>query len=283
MVYCQSYFSFYLQGLDHDAEQDCSGYYSINASILRTQLRRPSRKSGTNVLVVLIVFCHFRNLFFLKLLSMFSSSFSYPSKTGPLTSPFLAEHSSASGRRLEHRSLCDPEPRHQYRPPWEWNPYPTNGPIASPTCFDFPQDHQGLSSPSGVIFSPSDRFLYAPSGPHFQRGFPAEPRALLGRYSAFGSDSQLLFHDGRNRVLPPGFDQFFDYAAEGMQAKERITPGSRPGQVDPAEWLRSPDGESSEERAGTDSLEAPEKEDAHSSGGCGESQAQSKSFKPLLS
>lgn len=214
---------------------------------------------------------------------MFSSSFSYPSKTGPLTSPFLAEHSSASGRRLEHRSLCDPEPRHQYRPPWEWNPYPTSGAIASPTCFDFPQDHQGLPSPSGVIFNPSDRFLYAPSGPHFQRGFPAEPRALLGRYSAFGSDSQLLFHDARNRVLPPAFDQFFDYAAEGMQAKERIPPGGRPGQVDPAEWLRSPDGESSEERAGTDSVEAPEdKEDAHSSGGCGESQAQSKSFKTLL-
>lgn len=215
---------------------------------------------------------------------MFSSSFSYPSKTGPLTSPFLAEHSSASGRRLEHRSLCDHEPRHQYRPPWEWNPYPTNGPIASPTCFDFPQDHQGLPSPSGVIFNPSERFLYAPSGPHFQRGFPAEPRALLGRYSAFGSDSQLLFHDGRSRVLPPGFDQFFDYATEGMQAKERITPGSRPGQVDPPEWLRTPDGESSEERAGTDSVEAPEeKEDAHSSGGCGESQAQSKSFKTLFS
>lgn len=211
---------------------------------------------------------------------MFSSSLAYTSKTGSITSPFLAEHSSALGRRLEHRSLCDHEPRHQYRPPWEWNPYPTNGPIASPTCFDFPQDHQGLPSPSGVIFNPSDCFLYGPTGPHFQRGFPAEPRALLGRYSAFGSDSQLLFHDGRNKVLPPGFDQFFDYAEEGVHAKERIPPGSRREQVNHTEWLRGPDGESSEERAGTESVEAPEeKEDEQSSSGCGDGQVPSRSSK----
>lgn len=211
---------------------------------------------------------------------MFSSSFAYPSKTGSITAPFLAEHSGASGRRLEHRSLCDHEPRHQYRPPWEWNPYPTSGPMASPTCFDFPQDHQALPSPSGLIFNPGDSFLYGPSGPHFQRGFPAEPRALLGRYSAFGSDSQLLFHDGRNRVLPPGFDQFFDYAEEGMHAKERITPGSRREQVNHTEWLRGPDGESGEGRAGTESVEAPEeKEDEQSPSGCGDGQVPSRSSK----
>lgn len=208
---------------------------------------------------------------------MLSSSFAYTSKTGSITSPFLAEHSSAFGRRLEHRRLCDHEPRHQYRPPWDWNPYPTNGPIASPTCFDFPPDHQGLPSPSGVIFNPSDCFLYGASAPHFQRGFPAEPRALLGRYSAFGSDSQLLFHDGRSKVLPPGFDPFFDYAEEGVQAKERITPGSRREQVNLTEWPRGPDGESIEERAGTEAPE--EKKDGQASSGCGAGRGPSRPFK----
>lgn len=211
-------------------------------------------------------------------LSMFSSSFSYTSKTGSINSPFLAEHSSAFGRRLEHRSLCEHEPRHPYRPPWDWNPYPANGPIASPTCFDFPQDHQGLPSPPGVIFNPSDCYLYGPSGPHFQRGFLAEPRALLGRYSAFGSDSQLLFHDGRNKVLPPGFDQFFDYAEEGVHAKERITPGSRREQVNHTEWLRGPDGESSEERAGTEP-EAPEEKKDEPPGVYGDGPVSSRSCK----
>lgn len=207
---------------------------------------------------------------------MFSSGFAYTSKSGSVASPFLAERSSASGRRLERRSLCDHEPRHQHRPPWEW----ASSPVASPTCFDFPRDRQGLPSPSGVMFDPSDCLLHGPSGPHFQRGFPAEPRALLGGYPAFGSNSQLLFHEGRHGVLPPGFDPFLDYTEEGAHAEDRVTPGSRREQVNHAECLRGPGGESSEERAGTESVGAPrEKEDERSSRGCGDGQAPSRSSK----
>lgn len=228
---------------------------------------------------------------------MYLPRFNYPSKSdfGSSASPFLTEHgtslldhSGASGRRLaEYRGHCDHEPRQQYRPPWEWTLYQANRPIASPppSCFTLPREaaQQGLPSPSEMMFNTNDCYLYGPSVPRFQRGFAGNPRALLGRYAAFNSDSHLLFPAGRNRVLPPVFDQFFDYTEEGVDLKADITPGSpRKKETNHADWRSCHDGESSEVRAETDSPRAA-KEGEEDASGYGDSQAPGKrSFKSPL-
>lgn len=215
---------------------------------------------------------------------MYLPRFTYSSKSdfGSFTPPFLTEkgtslldYSTASERRLpEYRSHCDHEPRQKYRPPWEWTLYQANRPITSPppSRFNLPREvvPQGLPSHSEMMFNTNDCFPYGPSAPRFQRG----SAGLLDRYSAF------------NRVLPPVFDEFFDYTQEEVDLKADITPESQQKKAtNHADWRSCHNGESSEVRAGTDSPRAAkDTEDAPLTSGCGESQAPSKwkSSKSLL-
>lgn len=220
---------------------------------------------------------------------MYLPRFTYSSKSdfGTFTPPFLTEkgtslldHSAASERTLtEYRSHCNHEPRQKCRPPWEWTLYQASRPITSPppSRFNLPREavQQGLPSPSEMMFNANDCFPYGPPAPRFQRGFAGHPRGLLDRYSAF------------NRVLPPVFDEFFDYAQEEVDLKADITPGSQHKKAtNHADWRSCHNGESSEVRAGTDSPRAGKEdtEDAPLTSGCGESQAPSKwkTFKSLL-
>lgn len=181
-------------------------------------------------------------------------SYSSPTDFGSITSPL--DHGAATGRRLaEYRSPCDHEPRQQCRPPWEWTFYQANRPItsSSPPCFNLDAAQQALRP----TFNASDGFLYGPSG--FQRGFAADPRRHLDRYPAFSPDSQLLVPVGRNRVLPPVFDQFFDYAEKGdLVTGDAPIEGSQ--QRKHTEWESCHSGESSEVRAGKDSPRAAEED-----------------------
>lgn len=218
---------------------------------------------------------------------MYLPSFNYPSKSdfGSTASPFLTEHGTSlldhgGGRRpTEYRGHCDREPRQQYRPPWEWTLYQAaNRPIASPppACFNLPREaaQPGLPSQSEVMLNTGDCFLYGSSVPRFQRGFAGTPRSLLGRYAAFNSDSHLLFPACRNRVLPPVFDQFFDYAEEGVNLKGDLAPGGqRTVETTHADWRSCHDGESSEVRAGTDSPMQAAGEDTEDASGSGDGQA----------
>lgn len=181
---------------------------------------------------------------------MYLPRISYPSPSdfGHLTSPL--DHSSVAGRRLaEYRSPCEPEPRQQCRPPWEWSLYQANRPIAppSPTCYNLDAAPQSLHP----AFNSGDGLLYGHPG--FQRGLAGEPRRVLDRYPAFTSDSQLLVPVGRGRVLPPVFDQFVDFAERGDPTAEV--------QKKDAEWDECTSGESSEVRAGKESPRAAEEEE----------------------
>lgn len=194
-----------------------------------------------------------------------------PSDFGHLSSPL--DHSSAAGRRLtEYRSPCEPEPRQQCRPPWEWSLYQANRPLAppSPTCYNLESAQQSLHP----AFNSSDGLLYGHPG--FQRALAGEPRRVLDRYPAFTSDSQLLVPVGRSRVLPPVFDQFVDFAERGDPTAEV--------QRKDAEWDKCHGGgESSEVRAGKDSPRAAEEEEevgeAASTRSCGDNATPGESSK----
>lgn len=193
-------------------------------------------------------------------------SFPSPSDFGHLSSPL--DHSSAAGRRLtEYPSPCEPEPRQQCRPPWEWSLYQANRPIAppSPTCYNLDAAQQSLHP----AFNSGDCLLYGHHG--FQRGLAGEPRRVLDRYPAFTSDTQLFVPVSRSRVLPPVFDQFVDFAERAEVPKKD------------AEWDKCHSGESSEVRAGKGSPRAAEEEEevreAPSSRSCGDNATQGESFK----
>lgn len=222
---------------------------------------------------------------------MYLPRFAYSSKSdfGSFSPPFLTEkgtslleHGTAPERRpTEYRNHCDHEQLQQYRPPWEWALYQANRPITSPpppSCFNFPREaaQQGLPSPSDMMFNTSDQcFLY--TAPRFQRAFAGEPRGLLDRYSAFSGDSQLLFPAAQNRVLPPVFDQFFDYVEGEVDLKTDITPGSQKRKVTShPDWMSCNNDEHSE-ATGRDSPSAAKEgaEDAPFTGDSGDSQAPS--------
>ncbi len=218
---------------------------------------------------------------------MYLQSCTHPSKSdfGSIASPFLTEtgtalldHSTAAARRLsEYRSYCYHEPRQQYPPPWKWTLYQANRPITSPPpCFNLPGEavyHEGLPSPSETIFSTSkDCFLYGASGPRFHaQAFAGDPRSFPSRYTGFNPDSQLLFPAAQSRIPPPVFDQFSEYAEEKADPKAEIKYGSQQErETDRAEWICH-SGESSEVRAGSESLQAgkEDEEDEPLSSGSG--------------
>uniref|UniRef100_A0A667X0D1 Homeobox domain-containing protein n=1 Tax=Myripristis murdjan TaxID=586833 RepID=A0A667X0D1_9TELE len=136
----------------------------------------------------------------------------YMSKSdfGSVSSPFL------TGRLPDYRGYCYPEPRQQYAPPGKWSLYQTNHPAvsSSSSCFYTPEEivfhgDPGLTSPSERIFNNSnDCFLYGGA--------------------VYGPPSPLLSPVGRNGILPPGFDPFFE-ATEGGDQKTEGTTGSRRG------------------------------------------------------
>lgn len=193
----------------------------------------------------------------------------YPSSSdfGHLSSPL--DHSSAAGRRLtEYRSPCEPEPRQQCRPPWEWSLFQANRPIAppSPTCYNLDAAQQSLHP----AFNSGDGLLYGHPG--FQRGLAGEPRRVLDRYPAFTSDSRLLTG---NRVLPPVFDQFAEFAERGDPTSEV--------QKKDAVLDKCQNGERSEVIAGKDSPRAAEDEEevgeAPSTRSCRDNATPGESFK----
>ncbi|XP_031171998.1 homeobox protein Hox-D11b-like isoform X1 [Sander lucioperca] len=219
---------------------------------------------------------------------MYLPSCTYPSKSdfGSITSPFLTkngatllDHSTASVRRLpDYRGYYHHEPRQQYSPPWKWSLHQANRPITSapPSCLSMPgeavfHEYQGLPSSSETIFNTGkDCFLYGgaangTSGPPFS----GDPRGYPGRHTAFNPDSRLLFPAGKNRVLPPVFEQFFEYAEEALDPRAQITPGSQQQkETNPAEWTSCHTGESSKVREGSESPQAAkDEEDAPLSSG----------------
>ena len=223
---------------------------------------------------------------------MYLPSCTYPSKSdfGSIPSPFLAENGtalldrgSASARRLsEYRSHCYQEPRQHYppHPPWKLTLYPASSPITSPQppCFNLPggdavYHEYRRGSPSDNIFNAGkDRFLYGASAPGFHGSFSGDPRRFAGSYAGFNPDSQLLVPVGRNTVLPPVFDQFFEYIEDGADPKAEVTPGSQQEkETERAEWRSCHSGESGEVRAGSESLPAghEDEEDAPLSSGSG--------------
>ncbi|XP_045927405.1 homeobox protein Hox-D11b-like [Micropterus dolomieu] len=213
---------------------------------------------------------------------MYLPSCTCPSKSdfGSIASPFLTENgtalldpSTATASRLsESRGCCYYE---QYPPPWKWTLYQANSGITHPppTCFNLPGKaayRQGLPSPSETVLNTSeDCFLYGAAvyGASRPRLYA---RAFGGASSAeFNPDSQRLFSAERNILLPPAFDQFLEFAEEGVDPKAEITHGSQ--QENRAEWTSCQSGESDEVRAGSESPQAgkEDEEDAPFSSGSG--------------
>ncbi|XP_071335988.1 homeobox protein Hox-D11b-like isoform X2 [Trachinotus anak] len=207
---------------------------------------------------------------------MYLPSCTYPSKSdfGSITSPFLMEngtalldHGTASGSRLpEYRGHCYHPPPQQYPQPGKWTFYQANRPVAS--CLSLPGDgvYQGFPPASETILSSSGKGYGA--DPRFHAHASAgDPRSFPGRYTTYNPDSQLLFPAGRNRILPPGFDRFSEYAGETEDPKAG-TEQRREGETHWAEWTSGESGESDEARAGSASPPAgKEDEDAPSSSG----------------
>ncbi|XP_070834207.1 homeobox protein Hox-D11b-like [Chaetodon trifascialis] len=209
---------------------------------------------------------------------MYLSSCTYPSKSdfGSITWPFLTEsgtalqdHNTAAARRQSDGRYIRCEPRQQRPPPWKWTLYHASRPAASPppSCFSLPGNavyHEYQRSP------PDDRFLCGTSGPLHAHALAGAPRSFPGRHAAFSPDSQLLFPVGRNRLLPPDFDQCLKCAE--VDPKAGRTHGSQQEkETNRAEWTSCHSGESSEARAGSESPQArrDNEEDAPSSSGCG--------------
>ncbi|XP_054456695.1 homeobox protein Hox-D11b-like [Anoplopoma fimbria] len=207
---------------------------------------------------------------------MYLPSCTYSSKSdfGSITSPFLREHGAPlldRSRLSEYRGWCHPEPGQQYPPPWKWALHQAGRPITSapPPCVRVPgegvyPEHQGLQSPTEVMFNPGKDFLavYGASVPSFY-AFGTDARSLHGDYAAFNPDSELLFPAARSRVLPPVFDQFLEREDQRVKTTHRQKERNR------ARRTSCHTGESSEVRAGSESPQAgkEDEEDAPSSSG----------------
>ncbi|XP_028459654.1 homeobox protein Hox-D11b-like isoform X1 [Perca flavescens] len=215
---------------------------------------------------------------------MYLPSCTYPSKSdfGSITSPFLTKSGAAlldPSTASDYRGYCHHEPRQQYPPPWKWSLHQSNRPITSapPSCFSMPgeaviHEYQGFPSSSETIFNTGkDCFLFGgaangASSPRFHtQSFSGDPpRGFPGRHTAFNPDSGLLFPAGQNRVLPPVFEQFLEYAEEAVDARAQIrpTPGSRQQkETNPAEWTSCHTGESSKVRDGSESPQAAKEDE----------------------
>lgn len=153
------------------------------------------------------------------------SCYNFPSKSdfGTITpSPTLLDHSNLSGRRLsDYKGYCYSE-LWQHPTPNKWALYQSNRSGTPPQPARF-------SSPGDVVFHRDQAVYAAPTGPsrfpHAQV-FTGEPHGCFpGGYTSTSSpDSHMSFpRDARNRVLPSAFDQFFDYAQEGVDLNTDTT------------------------------------------------------------
>ncbi|XP_041646266.1 homeobox protein Hox-D11b-like [Cheilinus undulatus] len=181
---------------------------------------------------------------------MYLPSCTYPSKSdfGSIAASFSAETGT------DYPGYCYHEPRQHYPPPpplppWKWTFYQESSPVTSPQtpCLTFKGEtvyHDGLQPPPETIFSPGKEcFLYGAPAPRF----PSEPLPFPGRYSAFNPDSQLLFPAARGSILPPVYDQ------DGGDAKSQTD--QRENEAPKAEWTSCDSAESSEVKAGSESLQ----------------------------
>uniref|UniRef100_A0A665TRZ4 Homeobox domain-containing protein n=1 Tax=Echeneis naucrates TaxID=173247 RepID=A0A665TRZ4_ECHNA len=192
---------------------------------------------------------------------MYLPSCTYTSKPdfGSITPAFLTESGSAPGRGLsEYRGHCCHDPLQQYPPPGKWTFYQTARPITSWEAV-YPE-FQGLPSPSESILS----------------AFGGDPRSFPGRYAACDADSRHVFPAGRSRILPPGFDRFFEYAGDAESPRAGATAeDQRERETGRTGWVS---GQSSDVRAGSASPLAgkEDEEDAPSSSGSGGDSGQEK-------
>ncbi|XP_074532532.1 homeobox protein Hox-D11b-like [Halichoeres trimaculatus] len=198
---------------------------------------------------------------------MYLPSCSYPS-SGSTPSPFLTEGDK------DYPGYCYHEPRQHYPPSWKWTLHQTNSPIASPqtSCFTLPGEssyHEGLPSPSEPVFKAGKEcFLYGASAPRFPaQTFSLDPLTLPRRYATFNPDSQLFFRAARNNILPPVFDQFFEYGEEGVDPKAETV--QRKTGTSTAVWTSCDSRESSEVKAGSEPLQPGKEETPLSSGSAG--------------
>lgn len=218
---------------------------------------------------------------------MYFTSCTYPSKPDfdSIGSPLLTgngtaqlDHSTAAARRLSEYRGDGYEPRQQC--PWKWTVYQANCPITSPpSCFRLPREavhheyHGSASPPEAALNTGSDYFLHGASGPRYHaHAFVGDPRSFPGRHPAFNPDSQLLFPESQNRVLPPVFDKFFEYQGEGAAPRaDNTRGGQQEKEMSPAEWTSCHSGESSDLGAGSESPPAgrEDEEDAPSFSGSG--------------
>lgn len=192
---------------------------------------------------------------------------------GSVSSSFLTENGTALKEHTEYRGYCYPEHRQQFHSPRKWSLYQPR-PIASPPppCFNTPgevvyQRDQSMQPPSERIFnSNNDCFLYGRSvygapGPYFHSQALDGAQNFTGLYSTPKPPSQLLLPAARSSILPSGFDPFFE-TIEGGDVKTENTPEKqRENESNRAEWRGCHSGESSEPKAGSESLEAVREDD----------------------
>ncbi|XP_029377700.1 homeobox protein Hox-D11b-like [Echeneis naucrates] len=208
---------------------------------------------------------------------MYLPSCTYTSKPdfGSITPAFLTESGSAPGRGLsEYRGHCCHDPLQQYPPPGKWTFYQTARPITSWEAV-YPE-FQGLPSPSESILSGGKDYFpyggdaYGASDHRFHsQAFGGDPRSFPGRYAACDADSRHVFPAGRSRILPPGFDRFFEYAGDAESPRAGATAeDQRERETGRTGWVS---GQSSDVRAGSASPLAgkEDEEDAPSSSGSG--------------
>ncbi|XP_029926929.1 homeobox protein Hox-D11a-like [Myripristis murdjan] len=201
-------------------------------------------------------------------------------------SALLDNNSHSAGRLPDYRGYCYPEPRQQYAPPGKWSLYQTNHPAvsSSSSCFYTPEEivfhgDPGLTSPSERIFNNSnDCFLYggavygAPAPRYHAQTFAGALRTFPGSPSASKPPSPLLSPVGRNGILPPGFDPFFE-ATEGGDQKTEGTTGSRRGNdSSQSGWRGCQSGERSGQKPRSELVKASkeDEEDAALSSSTGE-------------
>uniref|UniRef100_A0A667WLC1 Homeobox domain-containing protein n=1 Tax=Myripristis murdjan TaxID=586833 RepID=A0A667WLC1_9TELE len=173
----------------------------------------------------------------------------YMSKSdfGSVSSPFLSDNAANKPVQLSRQNhdtnfrdhgYCYPEPRQQY----------TN--------------HPAVSSSSSCFYTPEEIVFH---GDPALRTFPGSP-------SASKPPSPLLSPVGRNGILPPGFDPFFE-ATEGGDQKTEGTTGSRRGNdSSQSGWRGCQSGERSGQKPRSELVKASkeDEEDAALSSSTGE-------------
>ncbi|XP_056148284.1 homeobox protein Hox-D11a-like [Lampris incognitus] len=154
--------------------------------------------------------------------------------------PALLDHNHPTGRLPDYRNYFCYERRQQYQPTGKWSLYQgTHNANSSPSCYYATPDEAAHPSPSERVFGGGDRYLYdaAVYGAHGAgyQPFAESGVVLSGAHMTFSSASpsasdkthpRFLPPVGRNGILPPGFDPFFE-VSEGGGSKREGAPANR--------------------------------------------------------